>query len=30
VCSSDLRLAELIDYQRPAGPWTHAGYANTP
>lgn len=24
------RLAELIDYQRPAGPWTNAGYTNTP
>lgn len=24
------RLAELIDYQRPAGPWTSAGYTNTP
>jgi len=23
------RLAELIDYPRPAGPWTNAGYANT-
>jgi len=24
------RLAELIDYQRPAGTWTNAGYTNTP
>jgi leucyl/phenylalanyl-tRNA---protein transferase len=24
------RLAELIDYPRPAGPWTDAGYMNTP
>jgi leucyl/phenylalanyl-tRNA--protein transferase len=24
------RLVELINYARPAGLWTHAGYANTP
>jgi len=24
------RLAELIDYQLPAGPWRNAGYINTP